>query len=451
MLRSQIFHASLGFLCCTAVTINAEGVVSDGPSTALRVPVTRLSGTNLHAVPVDLSAGIGPDDAAIIVTYLSPALRVARDRHGSAIAQLVEAGILPNPQISYSHDYVTGGNTLETTDGYNFAGTWEISLLIPLFAKRTAARANLRSVDLDVAWTEWQLAESARTAVYRVVGLRTQLASAREAESELTESADTLQRAVEAHEKTLLDFGAAKAAQQDAIVTSLGLEQEAEKQLLILKKTIGVPSEVKLRLRSGIGLPSQLDLPNERSLVDGLEKRRLDLVALQEGYRSQDAIVRAAILAGFPKLTVGGAKASDTTNVHTEGFLFTVDVPIFNRNQGVIAAERATRQRLRDEFAQRVFDARSDIAIALADIRSLNKQIAAAEEALPIFERLVKTAEAALRERNTDVLAYYNARSGLLQRRIQLAKLKEQLLEARTALEIASGSFLPSNAAMHLK
>ena len=417
----------------------------------LRVPSLRLSGPRLEAVPIDLNRGIGPDDAAIIATYLSPALQVARDRHGAAMAQLVQAGVLPNPQVSYSRDYVTGGNTLNTTTAHNLSAGWEISSLIPLLAKQTAARRNLRSVDLDVAWTEWQIAENARTAVYRVVGLRAQLASARAAENELTQSADTLQRAMEAHEKTVLDFGAAKAAQQDAIATALGLQQESDKQLLVLKKTIGVPPESELRLRSGIGLPSHLEVPNEFALTEDLENRRLDLVALQQGYRSQDATVRATILAQFPRLTIGGSKAGDTSNVHTEGFAITVDVPIFDRNQGVIAAERATRQRLLDEYHQRVFEARSDIASALADIRSLNKQVAAAEGALPIFERLVSSAEAALREGNTDVLSYYNARSGLLQRRIQLIKLKEQLLEARTALELASGRFLPSNAAMHVR
>ncbi|MEY2558714.1 MAG: outer membrane protein heavy metal efflux system, partial [Verrucomicrobiota bacterium] len=163
------------------------------------------------------------------------------------------------------------------------------------------------------------------------------------------------------------------------------------------------------------------------------------------------ATVRAAILAQFPKISLGFAKASDTTDVHTSGFTVTADVPIFDRNQGVLATERATRQKLLDEYNQRVFEAHSDIATALSDIRWLNRQVAAAEEALPIFERLVKSAETAMQEGHTDVLAYFTARSSLIQRRVQLVKLKELLLEAQTALEIASGRFIPSNKTVHLK
>jgi outer membrane protein TolC len=171
----------------------------------------------------------------------------------------------------------------------------------------------------------------------------------------------------------------------------------------------------------------------------------LDLLGLQQGLESQDATVRAAVLAQFPKMSAAFVKASDTTNVHTTGFNVAIDVPIFDRNQGAIATERATRQRLRDEYNQRMFEARSDIATAIADIRSLGRQIAAAEEALPLLEKLVASAQTAIEQGNADVLSYYTARSNLLQKRIQLIKLQEQLLEAHTALEIASGRYLPTN------
>jgi outer membrane protein TolC len=430
-----------------------SGIISPlaAQTEVLRIPASHISDSRLDSLPFDLRRGIGPDEAAIVASYLNPALRSIRDRRGLAVAQLIQAGVLPNPQVSYTRDYVTGGNTAGTTNAFNFNASWEVTSLLPLLPKRTAARANLRSVDLDIAWNEWQIVESARLAVYRVIALRDELASATEADRELTQSAETLKRAVEAHEKTVIDYGAAEASSQDARATALGLAQEHNKQRLGLQRILGVSPEAEVRLRPGIGLPSHLEVPSQEALTEGLESRRLDLLALQQGYRSQDANVRVAILEQFPKISLGFAKASDTTDVHTSGFAVTVDVPILNRNQGVLATERATRQKLLDEYNQRVFEAHSDIATALSDIRWLNRQVAAAEEALPIFERLVKSAETAMQEGHTDVLAYYTARSGLLQRRVQLVKLKELLLEAQTALEIASGRFIPSNNSVHLK
>jgi outer membrane protein TolC len=284
-----------------------------------------------------------------------------------------------------------------------------------------------------------------------VLGLNAQLSQAQEATEGLQQSTDVMRKAVEAHEKTVLELAAVESASQDSRATMLALEQEFQKQRLGLNKILGVEPELKVALRAGLILPTRLAPPAQRDLADDLESRRLDLLGLQQGLESQDATVRAAILAQFPKMSAAIVRASDTTDVHTTGFNIAVDVPIFDRNQGVIATERATRQRLRDEYNQRAFEARSDIAIAIADIRSLDRQIAAAEEALPLLEKLVSSAQTAIEQRNADVLSYYTARSNLLQKRIQLIKLKEQLLEAHTVLEIASGRYLPMNKALQAR
>jgi len=438
----------LALLFCIAL---ASPLLAESPmrsntvETTLRIPASRFSNSSLEQLPIDLRTGIGPDDAAAIALYSNPALRSIRDRRGLASAQLIQAGILPNPVVSYSRDYVTGGNTAGTVTAYNFTAAWEFSALIPFLPKQTAARKNYRSVDLDVAWDEWQIAVNARTAVYRVLGLNAQLVQAVEATEGLQQSTDAMRKAVDAHEKTVLELAAVESASQDSRATMLALEQEFHKQGLGLNKILGVEAEVKVALRAGLSLPTRLAPPEQHELADDLQSRRLDLLGLQQGLESQDATVRAAILAQFPKMSAGFVKASDTTNVHTTGFIVAVDVPIFDRNQGVIATERATRQRLRDEYTQRAFEARSDIAVALADIRSLDRQITAAQEALPLLEKLVSSAQAATEQRNADVLSYYTARSNLLQKRVQLIKLQEQLLEAHTALEIASGRYLPMN------
>src|ERR1700730_18891885 len=77
----------------------------------LRIPTSRLQNHSQEQLLVDLRRGIGPDDAAAIALYSNPALRAIRDRRGLAAAQLIQAGILPNPLVSYARDFVTGGDT----------------------------------------------------------------------------------------------------------------------------------------------------------------------------------------------------------------------------------------------------------------------------------------------------------------------------------------------------
>ena len=221
--------------------LRAESPLQAVPSieTILRVPASRFQSQSPEQLSVDLRRGIGPDDAATIALYSNPALRAIRDRRGLAAAQLIQAGILPNPVVSYARDFVTGGSTAGTRDGYTFSAGWEFSALIPFLPKQTAARKNFQSVDLDVAWQEWQIAVNARTAVYRVLGLDAQVGRAREATSGLEHSAEAMRKAVDAHEKTVLDLSAVESASQDSRATMLGLEQEFEKQRLGLNKILG--------------------------------------------------------------------------------------------------------------------------------------------------------------------------------------------------------------------
>ncbi len=423
------------FLVGSTTYAQSEQSLSKATAERLRVPQTRIRRPEFGPQIIDFRSGIGPDEAATIALYSNPALRSIRDRRGLAAAQLTQAGILPNPVVSYARDFVTGGNTVGTTTAYTFSAGWEFSALIPFLPKQTAAKKNLRSVN-------------ARVAVYRVLALDAQVARAREANRGLQESTGAMREALDKHEKTVLDLSAVESASQDSLATMLGLEQEFERQRLGLNKALGVEPDMNVRLRAGLALPTHVAVANEHDLLANVESRRLDLLGLRQGYESQDATVRAAILAQFPKMSAAFVRASDTTDVHTSGFNISVDVPIFDRNQGVIATERATRQRLKDEYDQRVFEARSDLAVAIADIRSLDRQVAAAQEALPVFERLVSSAETAREQGNADVLSYYTARGTLLQKRIQLIKLQQQLLEANTTLEIASGRYLPSNASL---
>src|SRR5436309_3465661 len=209
--------------------LRAESPLQAVPSieTILRVPASRFQSPSREQLSIDLRRGIGPDDAATIALYSNPALRAIRDRRGLAAAQLIQAGILPNPVVSYARDFVTGGNTAGTREGYTFSAGWEFSALIPFLPKQTAARKNFQSVDLDVAWQEWQIAVNARMAVYGVVGLDAQVGRAREATSGLEQRAEAMRKAVDAHEKTVLDLSAVESASRYSIAIRASLQPSA--------------------------------------------------------------------------------------------------------------------------------------------------------------------------------------------------------------------------------
>ena len=410
---------------------------------ALRVRSSQIRRPYLPPVQVDLKQGLTPDSAAVLAVMLNPALRAERDRRALSRGQLLQAGLLPNPSLDFTLDPVTGGDTAGTTTGYNIGLSWEVTALITHDAKVAAARNQADSVDLDVAWQEWQFAQAARKAVYDLIALRAIVAEAEAVDRRLAENTELIHRAVDSGQKTLLDLATVEAASLKAHSDLLAAQRDLAHQHITLNKSLGLPPEAQVRLAEDRALPSRLDLPPEQELMTDIDERRLDLLALRRGYESQEQTLRAAVLAQFPKITLGIHQARDTTNVQSTGFGVMIDLPIFDRNQGTIAIEKATRQKLFDEYASRLFEARGAVADALADIRSLTEQIAAAEKSIPALQRLVDTYRLAIEQHNADILSYYTAQNDLAQARIDLLKLKQQLMDNRIAIEIASGRYLP--------
>jgi outer membrane protein TolC len=407
---------------------------------AVRVQAKTLQHPLLRPIEFDERDGLSPDEAAILAVLANPSLRAVRDQRGIASAQVLQAGLLPNPALTSEGEFPL--RAPGEVNSYTVDAAWDISGLITRGAKRDAAKAQAASVELDVAWQEWQVAEGAKTAVYRVIGLEAQLTGAEQVEQRLRDNLKIVKEAVDQHLKTAIDQAAAEAALQEAHATVLDLRQNLRKERLALARSLGQPPGAEVRIQKDTPLPSRLALPAADEFLKGLEDRRLDLVALRRGYESQEATVRAAILAQFPKVEVGIHHTRDSGNFFTLGPTLAFDVPIFDRNQGNIAIEKATRQKLFDEYVNRLFEARSEIATLLAEIESTADKLASAEGAVPILEELVRTYEDALAAGNADILSFYGARNDLAKKTIEILKLKQELVELRIGLELASGRYL---------
>jgi outer membrane protein TolC len=408
----------------------------------IQTSVDTLKNPLVHPLTVDFKSGLTPEQLSVVAVVVNPGLRAERDQRQIASAQLLQAGLLPNPQFVGGLDFPYNSSPPDNFTAYTAGLEWEVTSLITHSQKQRAARLGLDASTLDVAWREWQVAQQAKASAWAVLALQAQLRSAQEVQDQLSQSAKLLHRAVEEHNRTMVDLAAAQASEQDALQIVLTQDRDLAHQRLVLNSTLGFPPDRSILLKP-IGLPTRLDPPPSKDLVEHLEERRLDLLALKNGYQSQDATLRAAILAQFPKITLGFSNGRDTSNVHTFGLGVAIDIPIFDRNQAVIATETATRQKLFDEYVNRVFNARSDIAIAVADIRAVNDQIAASLNAIPALAKLVQTYNLAMAQGNLDALSLYTAQSTLAQKKIDVIKLQQQLVQNWIALEIASGQYLP--------
>ena len=409
---------------------------------ALKVRASKLKHPILRPVQIDLSNGLSPDEAAIIAVLANPELRVVRDEEDIASAQLMEAGLLPNPQLSASLEVPTGGDTKGTINAYGLQLDWDINALLTRNARVSGAKARQGAVNLSIAWKEWQVAEAARLHWVRAFWFEKKVELLKKSVTGFKKNLEITQKAVKIGSKTGMALAAAKTSYERARVALSTAKEHYEQERLALNRIMGLSPSRLLPIQD-ISIPQTWLKPDVKRLLKNLEERRLDLAALRLGYKSQEEAVRAAILSQFPRIGIGIIHARDTGNVVTTGPALTLEIPLFNRHQGEIALARATRKKLFDEYISRLYHARAKIV-------ALSKQIHATESRIRELQKSIKTQQAlvdlyrkALKTGNAEVLTFY-------QTEIELSSLKQALLdqwrdlsELRIGLETASGLYTP--------
>ena len=409
--------------------------------TRIRIAAQAIHHPILKPLDFDDRNGLSPDEAAVLAVLANPGLRAVRDQRAIAAGQVLQAGILPNPRLTYVLSIPTGPVPVGTVTEFFGTVLWDLQTLINRGARVDAAEARAEAVDLDVAWQEWQIAQAAKLAAYRLLTLRYQAQLATELSDFLTDNVTQMRQALRRGILTGLELSAAESAHNNARTSMLELEKQVRQQQLAFNRLLGLPPESAIPLERSIALPARLVPPTLEWFLDGLEDRRLDLVALRQGYASQEATVRAAILSQFSNITMGVYDKRDLNNFYRLGPQISADLPIFNRNQGNIAIERATRQKLLDEYTNRVFQTRNDIARLLVTITWLNDQVATAQAGKPILQKLVVTLREALRQGQATVVLYYTALINLTATQIQILTYQQQLIDTLITLELETGYY----------
>lgn len=145
-------------------TLEDELAVPSEP--VLRVMISELPDPELSSVEIHFDDGIDPDEASVLSVVLNPALIARRAARGISSAELLSAGLLPDPTLSFSTDVPAGGILAGSFIGYGLGLDWAVSALIDRSARRKSARLNGEAVDLDILWEESLIAAQSQALVY---------------------------------------------------------------------------------------------------------------------------------------------------------------------------------------------------------------------------------------------------------------------------------------------
>jgi len=424
--------------CATYADLPLDTGAGAAGVSQLTAPTSVMPPPALSTHRFDPADGLDVTEVAMLAVANSPDLRLKRDELGIARAQAFAAGLLPDPQLGLSGDFPRRSGAGLVT-GYSLGLSEDISALLTRSSRRSAARSQASQVNLDLLWAEWQTVAQARLLFDQVVNLHAQQARLAREQEALATVSGYIHAALQAGNLTYDSASAGLNAEADVhkrlADTAIALHQAQSD----LHRLLGLAPTARLDL---VGAPyaSQPTPAQVQTALDDLPRRRPDLLALQAGYQSQQARLRSAILAQFPALNIGFNTARDTSAVYTNGLDIGITLPLFDRNRGNIAIERATRQQLHDDYTARLLDTRSDMQRISRDLATLDGQLATLAAHAQQLDQARASAERAWRAGTLDWPTYLAIRGNALGADLDLLSTRQQRAMQSIALEALLGN-----------
>ena len=149
------------------------------------------------------------------------------------------------------------------------------------------------------------------------------------------------------------------------------------------------------------------------------------------------------ILSQFPNLTIGVTGGSDNSNVRSIGPQVTLELPIFDRNQGQIGIERATRAQLHAEYVSRFATAQGQVGAMLADIAVIRRQLDELRGTLQPLTSDAAIARAAQATGDLDERTALDLILAPITKEQEIATLQQSLDEQLVGMATLTGAGLP--------
>ncbi len=392
---------------------------------------------------VNLGDGLNEAELIQLAVLNNPHLAALESKLKEANAQLIQAGLLPDPQLSLSADIPRGNNaTLVTAYGVGLG--FDLQSLITREARQNSATKQAKAVYLQILWQEWQVIQQVRILYRRALMQDQQLELTHRQFLQTKTNWQVQQSALKQGNATLDTEGLARISMMGTETAWFEAQRQCNTTMHQLTLLLGLSPQTKLPL----SVPEQgvaswfIQPPHGKklnALLNNIDHKRPDLMALKAGYAAQEDKVREQILSQFPSFTIGANSLRDTGNAWTLGPFMNLNLPLLNGNRGNVAMARATRSRLRSEYRDRLTAAEVEVHRIVSDQQLAFDELKALQERLPDMNVMMQHMRKALTAGNVDMLTFTTLQNSQFYQRMKVLLLEQAVLEQTVALDTLLG------------
>lgn len=391
-----------------------------------------------------ITSAFDPDDgltlleASALAVRRNPRLAARRAAIGVAESRLIQAGLLPDPVISWSAmepaaELIVEGKAESASWLAGFGLNWRVPRPDEIDSREGVARANLRASGVELIRAEWLLVRDTQLAYVRLLTARASVAQNRRLSRVAQRAVSFFERAWQAGATTALEATLADAAALSVSVSLLRAQNEEARARQALNALLGLPPDAAFALQDPLAdVPATtLEEPPGRLVAQALNQRP-DLQTAQADYRRAEEQLRLQVSLQWPTLQIGTG--------------ISLQLPIFSRfNQpGVEAATRA-RRAARARLRAATHAVRGEIHLAVARERQARELVFAYRTGLgPQAEAILRLTERAFAAREVTPLQVLTAQRQVLETQAQFLAARRDWVQARIRLDSACGRLLPS-------
>lgn len=459
-------------LCSCAAPEQRRSHVPDTTSSALAEgTATRNSGSVRHGTPVALTTHLTPDvpevlpppaesnkvstpastgeiEAELTIDEVldhalthHPSLHARAQEVDIARAQLVTAGLLPNPNFGIIPTTPLGG---EGPTDISFRLEFAIPTAGKVQHRKAVARLGINRAAFRLSQETQQVLTDAATAALEVIYLQERLA----VQARFGELAHSVVKVQEAR------FKKGDIAERDLLLAQLDAAQVESDRLTLT----GQLQESRLQLARAIGLtqPRPLQMVGQLTTESIPPVSLEQLLAVARELRPDLAESRATVSQSERELSLARALAVPDLAVQPRyreaindpnddlGVRLSVDLPVFDRNQGGIAQSQAQIGRAWAILARTEVNTLGDIAALYTQLQAAQERLQFLEsKVLPVAERAETAIRRAYETGDINPVEMSLQLQRLLQIRQDQLQLRYLHSQLRTRLEIALGCRLP--------